>query len=57
MAAACCVDANIASTTAIIRGAGAPAWLEGAKLPARLVAVGGTVTVTAGWPAGERTAA
>ena len=57
VAAACCVDANIASTTAIIRGAGAPAWLEGAKLPARLVAVGGTVTVTAGWPAGERTAA
>ena len=40
VAAACCVDANIASTTAIIRGAGAPAWLESAALPARLVAVG-----------------
>ena len=57
VAAACCVDANIASTTAIIRGAAAPAWLEGAALPARLVAVSGAVTVTAGWPAGERDAA
>jgi len=57
VAAACCVDANIASTTAIIRGAAAPAWLEGCGLPARLVAAGGTVTVTSGWPAGERAAA
>ena len=57
VAAACCVDANIASTTAIIRGAGAPAWLEGAQLPARLVAPDGTVTVTSGWPSGERAAA
>lgn len=57
VAAACCVDANIASTTAIIRGAGAPVWLEGAGLPARLVAVGGAVTVTGGWPVEERAAA
>ena len=57
VAAACCVDANIASTTAIIRGAGAPAWLEGDGLPARLVAAGGAVTVTCGWPAWDRTAA
>ena len=57
VAAACAVDANIASTTAIIRGAAAPAWLEGAGLPARLVAAGGAVTVTSGWPAGEPAAA
>ena len=57
VAAACCVDANIASTTAIIRGAAAPAWLEGSGLPARLVAASGAVAVTSGWPTGERAAA
>lgn len=57
VAAACCVDANIASTTAIIRGGAAPAWLEGSGLPARLVAASGMVTVTSGWPAPERAAA
>ena len=57
VAAACCVDANIASTTAIIRGAAAPAWLECSGLPARLVAASGAVAVTSGWPTGERAAA
>jgi thiamine biosynthesis lipoprotein len=57
VAAACCVDANIASTTSIIRGAAAPAWLEGFRLPARLVAGAGAVTVTCGWPIAERAAA
>jgi len=51
VAAACCVDANIASTTAILRGERAPRWLEGLGLPARLVARDGAVTLTAGWPA------
>ena len=51
VAAASCVDANIASTTAIIRGERAPAWLERLALPARLVAGDGSVTVTGGWPA------
>jgi thiamine biosynthesis lipoprotein len=51
VAAATCVDANIASTTAILRGERAPAWLDGLGLPARLVAVDGAVTLTAGWPA------
>jgi thiamine biosynthesis lipoprotein len=57
VAAACCVDANIASTTAIVRGERAPDWLESLGLPARLVAVDGTVTLAAGWPSpqpGER---
>ena len=51
VAAATCVDANIASTAAIIRSAAAPAWLTALNLPARLVAHDGTVTTTAGWPA------
>ena len=44
------VRANIASTTAIIRGTGAPDWLAGQHLAARLVAAGGQVAVTDGWP-------
>lgn len=51
VAAATCVDANVASTTAIIRGEAALDWLERHSLPARLVALDGAVTVTAGWPA------
>ena len=35
VAAACCVDANIASTTAIIRGARRPAWLESPRASQR----------------------
>jgi thiamine biosynthesis lipoprotein ApbE len=50
VAAACCVDANIASTAAIVRGKRAPDWLESLGLPARLVALDGTVTLAAGWP-------
>ena len=57
VAAACCVDANIASTTAIIRGASALDWLADAGLPARLVGVDGAVTVLAGWPQEELAAA
>ena len=49
VAAATCVDANTASTAAIVMGAPAPAWLEQCHLPARLVALDGTVTTTAGW--------
>src|SRR5438445_52301 len=45
-----CVDANIASTAAIVKGAAAPAWLESAELPARLVDREGRVTRLRGWP-------
>jgi thiamine biosynthesis lipoprotein len=45
-----CVDANIASTAAVILGPSAPRWLEARGLPARLVATGGQVTVVGGWP-------
>ena len=49
--AASCLDANIASTAAIIRGDRAVAWLESHGLPARLVGTDGTVVRVAGWPA------
>jgi FAD:protein FMN transferase len=49
--AATCLDANIASTAAIIRGERAPDWLESLCLPARLVRAAGGVTYVAGWPA------
>jgi thiamine biosynthesis lipoprotein len=52
VAAATCVDANIASTAAIIRGERAPGWLASRHLPARLVGHGGEIVTVAGWPAG-----
>ncbi|MBV9607229.1 MAG: FAD:protein FMN transferase [Solirubrobacterales bacterium] len=48
--AASCLDANIASTAAIVRGSRARAWLSELRLPSRLVAVDGTVCHVAGWP-------
>ena len=51
VAAGSCVDANIASTAAIVLGPDAPAWLEARRLPARLVAGDGSVVRVAGWPA------
>ena len=51
VAAASCVDANVASTSAIVRGEGAIASLERAGLPARLVRRDGTTVTTCGWPA------
>jgi thiamine biosynthesis lipoprotein len=49
--AATCVDANAAATAAIILGTDAAQWLGRLALPARLVAVDGTVRVVGGWPA------
>jgi thiamine biosynthesis lipoprotein ApbE len=51
VAAASCVDANTASTAAIIRGAQALDWLSNLGLPARLVDAAGTVRTVGGWPA------
>jgi thiamine biosynthesis lipoprotein len=51
VAAATCVDANTASTAAIIRGGRAPGWLASQCLPARLVSHGGEIVTIAGWPA------
>ena len=49
-AGASCVDANTASTAAIIRSGAAPAWLAELGIPARLVRPDGTSIVTGGWP-------
>ena len=46
-----CVDANIASTAAIIRGRAAIGWLGSLKLPARLVGTGDEIVRLGGWPA------
>jgi thiamine biosynthesis lipoprotein len=48
--AATALDANIASTAAVIRGPLAVGWLSKLGLAARLVALDGTVTTLAGWP-------
>ena len=45
-----CVDANIASTAAIVMGAAAVRWLEANRLPARLVDREGSVHRVSGWP-------
>jgi thiamine biosynthesis lipoprotein len=51
VAAATCVDANTASTAAVVRGRDAVSWLQLAGLPARLVALDGSVAYTCDWPA------
>jgi thiamine biosynthesis lipoprotein len=50
VAAASCVDANVASTAAVVLGAAAPAWLSARRLPARLVTDAGRVVRVANWP-------
>jgi thiamine biosynthesis lipoprotein len=50
VAAASCLDANIASTASIVRGEAAVGWLERMGLPGRLVRGDGTVIHVAGWP-------
>ncbi|MFI5590328.1 FAD:protein FMN transferase [Amycolatopsis sp. NPDC051758] len=50
VAAKSTVDANAASTAAIVLGAEAPDWLRQRGLPARLAGVGGDVVRTPGWP-------
>lgn len=50
VAAASCLDANIASTAALVRGEPAAKWLEALRLPSRLVGIDGCVRHLAGWP-------
>ena len=50
VSAGTCLDANIAATATIVRGAPAIAWLESLGLPARLVAHDGAVIRTSRWP-------
>jgi thiamine biosynthesis lipoprotein len=51
VAAASCVEANTASTAAIVLGEQAPAWLAERGLPARLVRYDWLTSRVAGWPA------
>jgi thiamine biosynthesis lipoprotein len=53
VAAATCADANAAATAAIVAGPGAVAWLEEARVPARLVSLDGEVAYVGGWPERE----
>lgn len=48
---ATCVDANTASTAAIVLGRSAEPWLAERQIPARLVTVDGRVLRVGGWPA------
>jgi thiamine biosynthesis lipoprotein len=50
VAAATCVDANVAATAAIVRGEPAALWLQRLGLPARLVRTDGAIVRTGGWP-------
>ncbi|MEO9174976.1 MAG: FAD:protein FMN transferase [Gaiellales bacterium] len=50
VAAATCLEANVAATAAIVLGEGAPGWLAGRLLPSRLVRPAGDVIAVAGWP-------
>jgi thiamine biosynthesis lipoprotein len=51
VAAETCLDANIASTAALVRAGSASAWLEQLGLPARLVSIEGATQLVSGWPA------
>jgi thiamine biosynthesis lipoprotein len=50
VAAPTCLEANVASTAAIVRGSAAIEWLTRRGLPARFVDLDGEVSVRPGWP-------
>ena len=56
VAAATCVDANVAATAAIVLGESALGWLTDRQLPARAVRRDGSVVTVAGWPTEARVA-
>jgi len=49
-AAGSCVDANIVSTAAVVRGHRVWPWLRDVRLPVRLVTADGQVLTAGGWP-------
>jgi thiamine biosynthesis lipoprotein len=51
VAAATCLDANVASTAAVVLGRDAADWLRHRGVPARLRAADGSVVHVGGWPA------
>lgn len=54
VAAATCVDANIAATAAIVRGEAAIPWLEEHRLDARLIREDGAAVHVGRWPLPEQ---
>jgi thiamine biosynthesis lipoprotein len=50
VAAATCLDANVAATAALVRGHAAARWLDRLGLPARLVHTDGSAVTVGGWP-------
>ena len=50
VAAATCLDANIASTATVVKGADGLRWLRDTGLPARVVGADGAVHAVGGWP-------
>lgn len=56
VAAASCLDANVAATAAVVLGDAGPAWLDARQLPARAVRRDGSVVVTGGWPVEQQAA-
>ena len=50
VAAATCLEANVAATAAIVMGERAEEWLCSRQLPALLIGVGGESVRVAGWP-------
>lgn len=54
VAAPSCVEANAASTAAIVAGAAAVGWLSTVGLPARLVSWRGSVVGIGGWPPNDQ---
>ena len=50
VAAGSCLEANAASTAAVVLGEAAPGWLSDRRLPSRLARADGRVLVVAGWP-------
>ena len=57
VAAASCVDANVAATGALVAGDAAPAWLERRRVHARLVTGAGEVVLVGEWPSDQAAAA
>jgi thiamine biosynthesis lipoprotein len=53
VAAASCLDANVASTAAIVLSRDAPTWLEERGLDARLIGEDGQIVTTCRWPVQE----
>src|SRR5438132_8342812 len=56
VAAASCIDANAATTAAVILGEAAAAWLSERDLPARIVDAAGRIDHVGGWPPDGETA-